>query len=245
MGASPSPSNTQSPTLTPQTPSIIDQVRSSSIDNRAVIDNSLTFQNLSSMFAAAAAAASGQPGNRVPGFFGQLPKRPSGLDSPPASLDNRSTPGSLDLSRSKDADNVNDNDADFVEDLDSNSNDMPPTMVSIKPKIKHLGTSELNEEEEEETRRDAKRGFSDDAEDLTMESKRPRRDSENASPVSENNQQDLEEPSAKNIEEEDKPLAENESKENGNDIDSNHKKLTVRAEFREETIVDRTDENQN
>merc|ERR1712073_94518 len=83
--ASPSSANQsigQSPTLTPQTPSIIDQ-------------------NLTSMFAAAAAAASGGHrgvggGSRFPALFNTKPHgghRPSRLESPPGSLDNRSTPG--------------------------------------------------------------------------------------------------------------------------------------------------------
>merc|ERR1711971_776214 len=111
VGSNASPSANQSigqsPTLTPQTPSIIDQ-------------------NLTSMFAAAAAAASG--GQRT--ATGRFPtnlfqaKRPSGLESPPASLENRSTPGSLDLSRSKD---------DYLDDMDSDM--MPPTMVKMEGRI--------------------------------------------------------------------------------------------------------------
>ena len=86
-----------------------------------------SFQNLSSMFAAAAAAASsGQrtASGRFPTNLFQASKRPSGLESPPASLENRSTPGSLDLSRSKD---------DYLDDMDSDM--MPPTMVKMEGRI--------------------------------------------------------------------------------------------------------------
>ena len=81
-------------------------------------------QNLTSMFAAAAAVASGgqrTATGRFPTNLFQGAKRPSGLESPPASLENRSTPGSLDLSRSKD---------DYLDDMDSDM--MPPTMVKME-----------------------------------------------------------------------------------------------------------------
>ena len=97
-------------------------------------------QNLSSMFAAAAAAASGgqrsagRPSFPPPSLFGNN-KRPSGLESPPASLDNRSTPGSLDLSRSKE---------DYLEDMDSN--EMPPTMVKMEAMVYPKMDSEEDEE---------------------------------------------------------------------------------------------------
>merc|ERR1711971_898570 len=124
VGSNASPSSNQSigqsPTLTPQTPSIIDQ-------------------NLSSMFAAAAAAASsGQrtASGRFPTNLFQASKRPSGLESPPASLENRSTPGSLDLSRSKD---------DYLDDMDSEM--MPPTMVKMEAMVYPKVDSEDDENE--------------------------------------------------------------------------------------------------
>ena len=109
------------------------------------------------MFAAAAAAASGGQrtgGTRFPPnlFHGN---NKSGLDSPPASLENRSTPGSLDLSRSKD---------DYLEDNDL---DLPPTMVKMEamvyPKIDSEG-------EDEGPTRLEKRVFPDeDSENETVE----------------------------------------------------------------------------
>jgi len=139
VGASPSPGSNQSPTLTPQTPSIIDQ-------------------NLSNMFAAAAAAASGGHrgvggGSRFPALFNTKPHgghRPSGLESPPGSLDNRSTPGSLDLSRSKD---------DYMDqDIGIGGGGggcSPPTMVKMEAMV----YPKIDSEDEEEHRRLEKRVF--------------------------------------------------------------------------------------
>ena len=135
-------------------------------------------QNLSSMFAAAAAAASGgqrsagRPSFPPPSLFGNN-KRPSGLESPPASLDNRSTPGSLDLSRSKE---------DYLEDMDSN--EMPPTMVKMEAMVYPKMDSE--EDEEGVQTRLEKRVFQD--EDLDdddhegvqdLSAKKPKLDNEN------------------------------------------------------------------
>ncbi len=193
------------------------------------------------MFAAAAAAASGQ-GNRVPSFFGQLPgnKRPSGLESPPASLENRSTPGSLDLSRTKGG---LEDDNDF-EDMDSN--DMPPTMVPrMEPKIKLGAPPEVSEPvgdlDEDIDRRDTKRGFSDDAEDLSMDpAKRVKRDTsedeDDKPPKSE------EEGSTKGgsedcerlLSEGSNDLAKDKEQEQDERPDS-QKSLSVKPEFREES----------
>ncbi len=120
------------------------------------------------MFAAAAAAAasSGQRSNssRFAGHANIFSKRPSGLESPPQSLENRSTPGSLDLSRTKD---------DYLEDCDSS--DLPPTMVKMEAMVYPKMDSE--DEDEGQTRLE-KRIFDDDedqdAEDLS--SKRPKLD---------------------------------------------------------------------
>ena len=117
----------------------------------------LQLQNLSSMFAAAAAAASG--GHRGPRFLFNNPKRPGGLESPPHSLDNRSTPGSLDLSRSKD---------EYYDEAD----DAPPTMVKMEAMV----YPKIDSEDEEEHRRLEKRIFptedsNEDAEDLSASKK--------------------------------------------------------------------------
>ena len=91
------------------------------------------------MFAAAAAAASsGQrtPSGRFPANLFQAAKRPSGLESPPHSLENRSTPGSLDLSRSKD---------DYLDDMESDM--MPPTMVKMEAMVYPKIDSEDDENE--------------------------------------------------------------------------------------------------
>lgn len=197
VGASPSPGSggsLQSPTLTPQTPSIIDQ-------------------NLSSMFsaaAAAAAAAGGGGAGRMPlPFFGAgspltLPNssnrsvagKPSGLESPPASLDNRSTPGSLDLSRCKpespageDQDDEEEDNIDNIEPEDSNG--FPPTMVRVESKAPHVERMEEKADEGEESAEEEsqhsdvqnllKRGPLD-PEDLSFSStKRMRRASSNKS----------------------------------------------------------------
>ena len=130
------------------------------------------------MFAAAAAAASGGPRSTgrpsfpPAGLFANT-KRPSGLESPPASLDNRSTPGSLDLSRSKE---------DYLEDMDSN--EMPPTMVKMEAMVYPKMDSE--EDEEGVQTRLEKRVFQDEdlddddhegAQDLSA--KKPKLDNEN------------------------------------------------------------------
>merc|ERR1712223_500478 len=89
-------------------------------------------------------------------------KRPaSGLDSPPASLENRSTPGSLDLSRSKD---------DYLDDMDSDM--MPPTMVN--PKI------DSEDDENEGQMRLEKRIFGEEEEDTVedLSAKKPKLDQE-------------------------------------------------------------------
>merc|ERR1711976_530608 len=100
-------------------------------------------------------------------------KRPSGLEAPPASLDNRSTPGSLDLSRSKE---------DYLEDMDSN--EMPPTMVKMEAMVYPKMDSE--EDEEGVQTRLEKRVFQDEdlddddhegAQDLSA--KKPKPDNEN------------------------------------------------------------------
>ena len=104
------------------------------------------------MFAAAAAAASGGHrgvggGSRFPALFNTKPHgghRPSGLESPPGSLDNRSTPGSLDLSRS-----IKD---DYMEDGRGCS---PPTMVKMEAMV----YPKIDSEDEEEHRRLEKRVF--------------------------------------------------------------------------------------
>ena len=119
--------------------------------------SNFALQNLSSMFAAAAAAASGgqrsagRPSFPPPSLFGNN-KRPSGLESPPASLDNRSTPGSLDLSRSKE---------DYLE--DSLNDDMPPTMVKMEAMVYPKMDSE--EDEEGVQTRLEKRVFQDEPSD--------------------------------------------------------------------------------
>lgn len=113
------------------------------------------FQNLSSMFAAAAAAASsGQrtASGRFPTNLFQASKRPSGLESPPASLENRSTPGSLDLSRSKD---------DYLDDMDSDM--MPPTMVKMEAMVYPKVDSE--DDDNEGQMRLEKRIFGNDGSD--------------------------------------------------------------------------------
>ena len=109
------------------------------------------------MFAAAAAAASGC--HRGPRFLFNNPKRPGGLESPPHSLDNRSTPGSLDLSRSKD---------EYYDEAD----DAPPTMVKMEAMV----YPKIDSEDEEEHRRLEKRIFptedsNEDAEDLSASKK--------------------------------------------------------------------------
>ena len=98
------------------------------------------------MFAAAAAAASG--GHRGPRFLFNNPKRPGGLESPPHSLDNRSTPGSLDLSRSKD---------EYYDEAD----DAPPTMVKMEAMV----YPKIDSEDEEEHRRLEKRIFPNEEND--------------------------------------------------------------------------------
>ena len=107
------------------------------------------------MFAAAAAAASsGQrtASGRFPANLFQASKRPSGLESPPASLENRSTPGSLDLSRSKD---------DYLDDMDSDM--MPPTMVKMEAMVYPKVDSE--DDENEGQMRLEKRIFGNDGSD--------------------------------------------------------------------------------
>lgn len=132
------------------------------------------------MFAAAAAAASGGSRGGTNRFASNLftnNKRPSGLESPPASLENRSTPGSLDLSRSKE---------DYLEDMDSS--DMPPTMVKMEAMVYPKVDSE--EEEECQTRLE-KRIFQseDDDEDNVQDlsSKKPKLDAEEEIKPGENN----------------------------------------------------------
>ena len=136
------------------------------------------------MFAAAAAAASGgqrsagRPSFPPPSLFGNN-KRPSGLESPPASLDNRSTPGSLDLSRSKE---------DYLGDF---NDEMPPTMVKMEAMVYPKMDSE--EDEEVQTRLE-KRVFQDSdddsAQDLSASSaalKKPKLELENEQKPGDNN----------------------------------------------------------
>ena len=122
------------------------------------------------MFAAAAAAASsGQrtASGRFPSnLFQTNNKRPtSGLDSPPASLENRSTPGSLDLSRSKD---------DYLDDMDSDM--MPPTMVKMEAMVYPKIDSE--DDENEGQMRLEKRIFGEEEEDTVedLSAKKPKLD---------------------------------------------------------------------
>ena len=124
------------------------------------------------MFAAAAAAASsGQrtASGRFPSnLFQANNKRPaSGLDSPPASLENRSTPGSLDLSRSKD---------DYLDDMDSDM--MPPTMVKMEAMVYPKIDSE--DDENEGQMRLEKRIFGEEEEDTVedLSAKKPKLDQE-------------------------------------------------------------------
>ena len=129
-------------------------------------------QNLTSMFhaAAAAAAASGgghRGGTRFPANLFNT-KRPSGLESPPASLDNRSTPGSLDLSHNRPVDPIDRDD--YMEDT---MDDAPPTMVKMEAMV----YPKIDSEDEEEHTRLEKRVFplsednSEDAQDLSAAKK--------------------------------------------------------------------------
>lgn len=140
------------------------------------------------MFAAAAAAASGgsRAGTtRFPSNLFTNNKRPSGLESPPQSLENRSTPGSLDLSRSKE---------DYLEDMDSS--DMPPTMVKMEAMVYPKVDSE--EDEECQTRLEKRIFQSDDDDDednvQDLSSKKPKLDPEeinvNLKPGENNNSSD-------------------------------------------------------
>ena len=145
------------------------------------------------MFAAAAAAASGgqrsagRPSFPPPNLFGSSNKRPTGLESPPASLDNRSTPGSLDLSRSKE---------DYLEDMDSN--EMPPTMVKMEAMVYPKMDSE--EDEEGVQTRFEKRVFEDeefqDSEDNAaqdLSAKKPKLDNSTGENPGENNNENMNE----------------------------------------------------
>ena len=141
------------------------------------------------MFAAAAAAASGgqrpsgRPSFPPPNLFGSSNKRPTGLESPPASLDNRSTPGSLDLSRSKE---------DYLEDMDSN--EMPPTMVKMEAMVYPKMDSE-EDEEGVQTRLEKRvfedEDFEDSAEDCSaaqdLSAKKPKLDNETPGENRDNN----------------------------------------------------------
>ena len=131
-------------------------------------------QNLTSMFhaAAAAAAASGgghRGGTRFPANLFNT-KRPSGLESPPASLDNRSTPGSLDLSHRDRIDRIDRDD--YMESMES-MDDAPPTMVKMEAMV----YPKIDSEDEEEHTRLEKRVFplsednSEDAQDLSAAKK--------------------------------------------------------------------------
>ena len=140
------------------------------------------------MFAAAAAAASGGPRSAgrpsfpPAGLFGNN-KRPSGLESPPASLDNRSTPGSLDLSRSKE---------DYLEDLDSN--EMPPTMVKMEamvyPKMDSEEDDEVQTRLEKRVLQDEASEDEDSAQDLSAPKKPKLEENEQKSPGDNNNDND-------------------------------------------------------
>jgi len=186
----------QSPTLTPQTISIIDQ-------------------NLSSMFAAAAAAASS--GQRT--ATGRFPtnlfqaKRPSGLESPPASLENRSTPGSLDLSRSKD---------DYLDDMDSDM--MPPTMVKMEAMVYPKVDSEDDENEGQMRLEKRIFGQSEDDEDTVEDLSAPKKPK-----LEEQNQ--IETPTGENNNSSDElKLVKNES----NNAEQAHNLISVREEFKEQ-----------
>ena len=168
------------------------------------------------MFAAAAAAASG--GQRT--ATGRFPtnlfqaKRPSGLESPPASLENRSTPGSLDLSRSKD---------DYLDDMDSDM--MPPTMVKMEAMVYPKVDSE---DENEGQMRLEKRIFGDaeDEEDTVEDLSAPKK--QKLDTIDGQNQ--IETPTGENNNSSD------DLKLVKNDNEQAHNLISVREEFKESKV---------
>ena len=148
---------------------------------------------------------------RFPTNLFQGAKRPSGLESPPASLENRSTPGSLDLSRSKD---------DYLDDMDSDM--MPPTMVKMEAMVYPKVDSE---DENEGQMRLEKRIFGDaeDEEDTVEDLSAPKK--QKLDNIEGQNQ--IETPTGENNNSSDDPM-----KLVKNENEQEHNLISVREEFK-------------